>query len=92
MPKKCKQKSELLNIQNVTIGFIKCNSTSIEDYNVTVNVNSASSEGEIHGQEWLYNKYVISNMTNIIPFGLENDHDLQNILKSDYLQILENLL
>ena len=70
---------------------IKCNGTSVDEYNKMIDINSALTEAEIQENEWMCNKCQISNMANIFPFGLENNYDLQNILQADSLKILENL-
>ena len=53
--------------------------------------NSLLSPEEIAAKTWLCNKCQISNMARLFPFGLQNNHDLQNIMNSESLKFLENL-
>ena len=69
---------------------IKCNGTTNDEYNKMIDINCTTKEN-IQDIEWLCNKCHISNMAQIFPFGLENNHDLQNLLQSDSLKTLENL-
>ena len=70
---------------------IKCNGTSINEYNKIIEDNFTLTEVEIDNKEWLCKKCEISNMAEIFPFGLETNDELQNILLNDSLRILENL-
>ena len=80
----------LLNVPHVNIGFhIKCNGTSIEEYNEMMTANSQLNHEEIDAKIWFCNKCQISNMAQLFQFGLENNYDLQNIMNS--LKSLENL-
>ena len=62
---------------------IKCNGTSLEDYNIMLETNNILSEEEIADLTWISNKCKIIENAHIFPFGLENTHDLQNIIQSD---------
>ena len=70
---------------------IKCNGTSIEEYNEMMTVNSQLIHEEIDAKIWFCNKCQISNMAKLFLSGLENNYDLQNIMNSDSLKALENL-
>ena len=70
---------------------IKCNGTSNKEYNEMLTANSLISPEEIAAKTWFCNKCQISNMAQLFPFGLQNNHDLQNIMNSDSLKFLENL-
>ena len=70
---------------------INCNGTSVDEYNVIIDKNLLLSEAEIYEDEWLCNKCLISNMAKIFPFGLESNFELQNIVKTDSLNFLNNL-
>ena len=61
------------------------------DYNQIIVANSNLTETEIQAKEWLCNKCHISNLAVIFPFGLENNYELQNMLKTDSLKSLDNL-
>ena len=50
-------------------------------------INSKLTEAK----EWLCNKCQISNRAKIFLFGLETNFELNNIIQSDSLKILENL-
>ena len=62
---------------------IKCNGTSLEDYNIMLETNNILSEEEIADLTWICNKCKIIENAHIFPFGLENTHGLQNIIQSD---------
>ena len=70
---------------------IKCNGTSNNEYNEMLTANSLISPEEIAAKTWFCNKCQISNMAQVFPFGLQSNHDLQNIMNSDSLRFLENL-
>ena len=70
---------------------IKCNGTTNDEYRKMIESNSKLNDEEIESIEWLCNKCLISNMAQLFPFGLENNHELQNIVNSDSLKFLENL-
>ena len=56
-----------------------------------IHSNALLTNEEIMAKEWLCNKCLISNSTEIFQFGLENNIELQNIMQADSLRILENL-
>ena len=62
---------------------IKCNGTSLQDYNIMLETNNILSEEEIADLTWICNKCKIIENSHIFPFGLKNTHDLQNIIQSD---------
>ena len=71
---------------------IKYNGTSNKEYNEMLTANSIINLEEIAANtSWFCNKCQISNMAQLFPFGLQNNHDLQNIVNSDSLKFLENL-
>ena len=70
---------------------IKCNGTSNNEYNEMPSLSSLLNLEEITNITWFCNKCQISNMAKVFPFGLEDNHDLQNILNSDSLKVLESL-
>ena len=53
--------------------------------------NSLINPEEIAAKTWFCNKCQISNMAQLFPFGLQNNHDLQNIMNYESLKFLENL-
>ena len=53
--------------------------------------NSLINPEEIAAKAWFCNKCQISNMAQLFPFGLQNNHDLQNIMNPESLKFLENL-
>ena len=61
---------------------IKCNGTSNNEYNEMLTANSLISPEEIAAKTWFCNKCQISNMAQLFPFGLQSNHDLQNIMNS----------
>ena len=70
---------------------IKCNGTTIEDYNKMIQKNSSLSDMEILNIEWICNKCQISELAKIFPFGLETNHEIHNINNLDSLKTLEML-
>ena len=70
---------------------IKCNSTSLMDYNQMIEDNLTLSDKEKDNCEWLCNKCQIIKTAQIFPFGLENNQELLNITHSDLMKALENL-
>ena len=70
---------------------IKCNGTTDIEYNNMMDLNSQLTDEEIETNDWFCNKCQISNMAQIFPFGLESNHDLQNIINSNSIISYENL-
>ena len=70
---------------------INCIGTSLDEYNDIITKNALLNDTEINEDEWLCNKCLISNLAKIFPFGLESNYDLQNIIKTDSLNFLDNL-
>ena len=70
---------------------IKCNGTSIMDYNQMIEYNSTLSDEEIENCEWLCNKCQILKTSQIFPYGLESNIELLNINYADSMKSLENL-
>ena len=68
---------------------IKCNSTTNEEYDKMMEINSLLTDAEIETREWYCNKCQISNMAKIFPFGLEDKHGLKNIVNADSLKCLD---
>ena len=70
---------------------IKCNGTTIEEYKNIINSNNLLAESEIEKIEWLCNKCQISSIAKNIPFGLETNYEMLNIINTDSLKTLDNL-
>ena len=70
---------------------IKCNGTSLEEYNKLIDHNWCLTTSQIDAEPWLCNKCIIANMAIIFPFGLENNITLSNIMNTDSLEILDRL-
>ena len=70
---------------------IKCNGTSVEEYNTMIDTNLLLSEAEIERIVWHCNKCQIANLAKIFPFGYESNYDLENIMNVDSLKVLDNL-
>ena len=70
---------------------IKCNGTSMDEYNKMMDENAKLTEAEILIKEWHCNKCQIAIMAEIFPFGLENNYELINIQQTNSLMALENL-
>ena len=54
-----------------------------EEYKNMLFVNSQLDDDEIDVIDWFCNKCQISKLAQLFPFGLENDHNLINIMNSD---------
>ena len=70
---------------------IKCNGTPVAEYNQIIDDNASLSDDEILKQQWLCNKCLIINMAQIFPFGLVNNHQLEDLFHSDSTQMLKHL-
>ena len=67
---------------------IKCNGTTNEEYKIMLEKNLLPDE-QIESKSWFCNKCQIFE---IFRFGLEDNHDLLNILNSDSIKSLDYLL
>ena len=74
----------------LSIKFIKCNGTTVEEYN-TKDSNSLLSEEHKDGNDWCCNRCMVSNMAEKFPFGLESNYDLINIMTTESLKSIKNL-
>ena len=70
---------------------IKCNGTTIEEYDTINESNSLLSGEHINENNWCCNKCLISNMAEKFPYGLESNYDLVNIMTTDSLKVFKNL-
>ena len=70
---------------------IKCNGTTVEEYNELIDHNLGISDEKILEEQWHCNKCNISNMAQIFPFGLETNTNLSNLMNTDSLEILDRL-
>ena len=59
---------------------IKCNGTSVTEYNQMIDDNSTLTEVEIDDLEWFCNKCQILKTAQIFPFGLEDTNEVLNML------------
>ena len=53
--------------------------------------NTNLSEYEINNSTWDCSKCRIIKTSKIFPFGLEDDNDIQNIMNTDSMKLLDNL-
>ena len=65
---------------------IKCNGTSLDDYNRILEANYILNESEIADITWICKKCKIIENAQIFPFGHEQTHDLQDIILTDYFR------
>ena len=70
---------------------IKCNDTTVEEYNTIKDSNSLLSEEHKDKNDWCCNRCMISNMAEKFTFGLESNYDLINIMTTESLKSLKNL-
>ena len=70
---------------------IKCDGTTIDEYNRILENNSLLTAEEICSPEWECNKCKIYKMATIFPFGLEDNHELLNIVNTDSIKSLDYL-
>ena len=70
---------------------IKCDGTTIDEYNRILEINSLLTAKEICPSEWECNKCKIYKMATIFPFGLEDNHELLNIVNTDSIKSLDYL-
>ena len=70
---------------------IKCNGTSVVEYNNLMEENSILSDMEIGKKEWLCNKCKILKTAHISPIGLEDNQEILNIMNVNSMKALENL-